>query len=453
MRQAPAGCTNLRRGDFQRPAGIFVLTNECPPARSAGTSEKLSAERDVQLARAVGDVNELIAIVAIVTTLERNTGLRRDLRRCANCPDGQPLHLQLPVGSGGLRLRPDGNLDATRDVAGDPTANFDDLVSRHPMLLQAIEHARLTAASDARSAILPVFAIGHLPSRDEYVRLEKWAPLLERVAYRFCAGATEMLDSWRTSALNEAGLDAVPSETVIQRYYALAHTFGHLTLLSSGSGAMPWLSEMARSFAWTHWTPTFPLVRERTVWLAAAAARSAAAFGPDVVDPYFGALSRARHVTLVFDALFALAAIALSHRDTRDLIVQRISAQSEARVDRPIRGADFVGIAYRSALSCLTRGEETKASDGLLLKQLSWRPASLRGLGTREAFRLDPTDVDHEGHMIGFRALRYILQTRSSFHYPLRPAAFAPILPTADEMPELLTRAWDPRQQPSATIH
>ena len=46
-------------------------------------------------------------------------------------------------------------------------------------------------------------------------------------------------------------------------------------------------------------------------------------------------------------------------------------------------------------------------------------------------------DVDHDGEMLGFRALRYILQPRSSFHYPLRPAAFAPILPTAEEMPEL----------------
>ena len=322
------------------------------------------------------------------------------------------------------------------------------------MLLRRRSTRATEAASDATSAILPVSAIGQRPSRrDEYVRLEKWAPLIERVAYRFCAHAKEELNSWRARAFEEAALDTLPSETVIQRYYALAHTSAHLTLLCAGSGARPWLSEMARSFSWTNWTPTFPLVRERTLWLAAAAARSAAAFGPDVVDPYFDALSRARHVTLVFDALFGLAAIALTHKDTREFIVQRISAQSEARVDRPIVGADFVTIAYLSALSCLTRGEETTASDRLLLEQLSWRPASLRGLGTREAFRLDPTNVDHDGEMIGFRALRYILQPRSSFHYPLRPAAFAPILPTAEEMPELLTRAWGPRQHPSATIH
>jgi ferredoxin-NADP reductase len=81
-------------------------------------------------------------------------------------------------------------------------------------------------------------------------------------------------------------------ETVLEKYYALIHTVAHLTLLCSGSGATPWLSDMAKSFTWTNWTPTFPLVRERTVWLAAAAARSAIAFGAEVVDRYAGALVR-----------------------------------------------------------------------------------------------------------------------------------------------------------------
>jgi hypothetical protein len=80
-----------------------------------------------------------------------------------------------------------------------------------------------------------MFAIGHLPLRDEYVQFEKWVSLLERIAYRFCARATEKLNSWRTTALEEAALDALPSETVIEHYSALAHTFAHLTLFSSGS--------------------------------------------------------------------------------------------------------------------------------------------------------------------------------------------------------------------------
>jgi hypothetical protein len=36
---------------------------------------------------------------------------------------------------------------------------------------------------------------------------------------------------------------------------------------------------MADQFVWEQWTPTFALVRERTIWLAARAARLAAAFG------------------------------------------------------------------------------------------------------------------------------------------------------------------------------
>jgi hypothetical protein len=72
---------------------------------------------------------------------------------------------------------------------------------------------------------------------------------------------------------------------------------------------------MAKSFTWTNWTPTFPLVRERTVWLSAAAARSAIAFGAAVVDRYVDALVRATHITQLFDALFGLTAIALSDQD------------------------------------------------------------------------------------------------------------------------------------------
>ena len=120
------------------------------------------------------------------------------------------------------------------------------------------------------AVILPFIFPGVLPSRDEYLRLDRWAPLIERPAYRFCARALEVLDSWRASALAEAVEDMSGKETVLEKYYALIHTVAHLTLLCSGSGATPWLSDMAKSFTWTNWTPTFPLVRERTVWLAAA---------------------------------------------------------------------------------------------------------------------------------------------------------------------------------------
>ena len=48
----------------------------------------------------------------------------------------------------------------------------------------------------------------------------------------------------------------------------------------------------------------FPLMRERTVWLAACAGRSAVAFGEPAIGQYLATLSKAEHPMKAFDALF-----------------------------------------------------------------------------------------------------------------------------------------------------
>lgn len=403
--------------------------------------------------KAIGDINEVVAAIAIASTLDQDEALPRKLRQHANCPDGQPLNLELPVGSAGLQLRPDGSIHPLRAVEIRTAMNFDHLVAQSVELQSMIERARPRVAETVSAAILPFLLPGVLPSRDEYLRLDRWAPLIERPAYRFCARALDELDLWRASALAEAVEDVSGEETVLERYYALIHTVAHLTLLCTGSGATPWLSDMAKSFTWTNWTPTFPLVRERTVWLAAAAARSAIAFGAEVVDRYVDALDRATHVTQLFDALFGLTAIALSDGDVRDSIAGCIAAQAKVTTRRLTTGVEFAEAAYRSAANCLSRAETGAPVYQDLLERLSWRPGSLRGLGTREAFRVDPTDIDESGEMIGFRALPHILRTKVPFHYPLRPRAYAPLLPALDEMPELLRRAWGPGDRTPRTIH
>ena len=210
---------------------------------------------------------------------------------------------------------------------------------------------------------------------------------------------------------------------------------------------------MANSFTWTYWTPTFPLIRERTIWLAAAAARSAIAFGTAVVDRYIDALSRASHVMKLFDALFGLAAIALSDNAAHESIANRILVESTNAAHRHIVGAEFAGAAFRSAINCLIRTQNADAREAVFLDRLSWRPGSLRGLATRDAFRLDPTDLDENGEMIGFSALPHVVRATSPLHYPLRPGALPPLLPALEEMPELLTRAWGPRNRTPSTIH
>jgi hypothetical protein len=66
------------------------------------------------LSKVMGDVKEVVAAIAIVSTLDQDEALHR----YADCPDDQPLNLELnlelPVGSAGLQLRPDGSIHPER---------------------------------------------------------------------------------------------------------------------------------------------------------------------------------------------------------------------------------------------------------------------------------------------------------------------------------------------------
>lgn len=404
-------------------------------------------------AEAAADLNQMVVAVVIASTLGQDNALRRKFRRYASCPDDQSLILELPVSSAGLELRPDGSIHPVRAARAQPMTNFERLIAQNPELRQMVELARPRITKAVQATILPFLLPGALPSRDEFIRLERWAPLVEVPAYRFCARALGELDAWRDSALAEATEGISSRETVLARYYALIHTVGHFTLICSGPGTTPWLSDMAKSSTWKEWTPSFPLVRERTLWLAAAGARAAIAFGAGVVDRYADVLTRATHVTPLVDALYGLTAIGLSDGNVRESIVGLIAAEGKVATRRLITGTAFAEAAFRSATNCLAQSEIDPTAHHDLLDRLSWQPASLHGLGTREAFRLDPMQIDETGQVIGFRALPHILRAKVPFHYPLRPRGRGPFLPTLDEMPLLLTRAWEPRSQVRRTIH
>src|SRR5260370_1682022 len=92
-------------------------------------------------------------------------------------------------------------------------------------------------------------------------------------------------------------------------YWSGMHVMAHLVFLASEPDASSWLCEMARQFQWKSWTPSFPFLRERTMWLATCAARSALAFGTSVIDRYVGVLAAAAPRTKKFDALLGPTAL------------------------------------------------------------------------------------------------------------------------------------------------
>ncbi len=398
------------------------------------------------------DVAQLIGIVSIALAVEGDAPLREALRQSGGCPPDQALTVKLPKVPAALDIDPWG-VRPRRTSKVTEALHLETLLSAHPELHRRVTDARAKTEPAAQAMLEAFFLPGSLPSRSAFEAVFRWGSLIEAPAYRFVARASATLDAWRGSALSEASNDVPLPETVISFYYPLNHTMAHLTMLSSELGAGRWLADMAQCFEWTTWTPSFPLVRERTVWLAAAAAKSAAAFGPDVVDRYLRALADSRHAYKVFDALFGLASIALAHDHVLAPITKAIIAAQDGSISRTTIGSEQAPLMFRSAIALLRRWADVRKADPVALRQLGWDAGAREGLATRQAFRLDPSGIDARGEVLGFGALPAIMQASAGGHYPRRFPLGSPLLPQPYELAGILMRAWGPRQKAGQTIH
>jgi hypothetical protein len=179
----------------------------------------------------------------------------------------------------------------------------------------------------------------------------------------------------------------------------------NLTLLAADTEARPWLADMADQFAWTRWTPTFPLLRERSVWLAACAARSAAAFGERVAGKYLAALEGARTPLKILDALFGLAAIGMSQTGAAPSILAELRVQRRAIGGRGLPHEDLAAMAYEDAISVLSGEAAAERRAVLEFAGLKWRRQSPRGLATKQALRQDPARFIAGGRFVAFAIL------------------------------------------------
>lgn len=159
--------------------------------------------------------------------------------------------------------------------------------------------SRVRARDAAQTLLSPLFS-NALPTQALFAALLRWAPLIERNAYLVALRLTAYLAALRT---------AIPSLTNAEarvmriRCWTMATKIGRLMLLASGREAGSWLLPMAKRQVWEQWTPSLPLTRERSLWLALIGARLAAATGEMVIDNYLAALARSRHPRIAYDAL------------------------------------------------------------------------------------------------------------------------------------------------------
>jgi hypothetical protein len=418
------------------------FTDQGAEEKKRRLADASAAKLSTDLGEASVDVGKMILAISMALTLERNVAIQVRIRELASCADDQSLLLQLPIGAAGIALFPDGRVHPLRAANVEDAANLGTLVLRDEALSNQFVTTGKRISAEATAIVLPFFQGGYMPSREEYQKLNRWAPLVEQIAYGFCTKCFTDLDFSRSYILQEMRSTGRNGRKALQRYYSVSHMIGCLTVLASSPEARIWLADMAKSFNWISWTPSFPLMRERTVWLAAAAARSASAFGADIMDQYMHVVSRTTHILKLIDALFGLAAIGLSDSNALPSIVSGITTQLERVPNRVMVGHEFAPVAFRSALNALRRGKDETAPHAGDLAQLSWNQESTQGLCTRAAFRLNPTDIGPSGEMIGFSVLPMILASPRLLHFPLQVKESQRLLPSLKEMPELIHRAW-----------
>jgi hypothetical protein len=168
---------------------------------------------------------------------------------------------------------------------------------------------------------------------------------------------------------------------------------------------------MARQVDWVNWTPTFTLLRERTTWLAACAARSAAAFGQSVIHGYLSKLEEASHPFKAFDALFGLAAIALGQPGLSTSIAAEVRLLQRLADAGGRSSSPYIRHAYADAIAVIEGTADWAGSDAEEIEALGWTPETPTGLATELALRTDPAIITQSGHLLAFLILPVVFAT------------------------------------------
>ena len=349
----------------------------------------------------------------------------------------QPLIIKLPNGTAGIEIQPSGRLRPVRLCDAANGKEMDHLLSAD--LIRQVQLLTVKSRDHAAELLAPMITPGAYPSRSEFQSVFRWSALIEGFSYALGAGLLARLDDLREPARVEA-CDDLYSSKAVQRYYELSHIMAHLTLMSSDATVTP---EMAAPGACQEkWTPSLGFTRERTVWLAAAGAKSAAAFGPAMIEFYVHALGASRDAIRIFDALFGLAAIALRHEDVRERVLKAVMSQAEISARQPVDDVAAVALAYRSAidiLKCHPRDRQVTAA----LARVGWKADNEGdGLASPEAFRLDPMEVGQDGKMLGFSVLPSMLSASPGQHYPRSKSRVFRLKLSEKELSRIMRRAW-----------
>ena len=374
-------------------------------------------ERTVELLGAARTdmVTQLAAAMAII----RDARLRERLGKIAGVDPGQDFLIGQLKNQSWLKVGGHGYTIDRKRQTGWSVVDLDDVLRTLPEFEQSLQDSmqRTNAMRDAYGILEALFEPSPIQSRSNFHEIFKWAPLLEQMAYNAAMRILPVLDTLRSVVRLELSGQPGIGAPSLRAYWQLLHALGQLTLVASSNEARPWLADMANSFVWENWTPSFVLLRERTFWLAAIAARLAAAFGESVVNGYLRRLSQARHPMMIFDALFGLTAIGLANPISKARILAELDSMRDANLALT-RDHSVYLLSYESAVRVLS-GPSTGQRE---FRELHWRAGSAAGMATRPALIGDPTALSAFGEYLGFSMLPFVVGSSHDEHFPKFPA-------------------------------
>ena len=399
------------------------------------------------------DRYEMVTTLAIALAIESDRSLQVQLQKLAQASDGQSFMVSQPRSRAWLNLGNDRGITVHRErVDGLKTVDLDLALRSNPGLTDALKRALSgTALATARDLLDPLWEMDGMPSREQCAVLRRWVPLLEQLAYKSSARILNLLDAIRPEIIEHLTAGAEGTELRLSTYWAALHDAAHLILLASEPEARPWLSDMASQFRWTTWTPTFSLLRERTVWLAACAARSAVAFGEPVMGQYLTTLSKAEHPMKAFDALFGLAAIALGRKIAAASILVEVRSLKEALGGRHVAHADYFRMAYDDAIRVISEAASGEQADDDEMRNLDWRAQPRMGLATRAALCTDPASFSASGRFVGFSLLPILISAAPEEHYCATATLWRDLYVSEEDIASIIRRAWVPNSREAAS--
>jgi len=211
--------------------------------------------------------------------------------------------------------------------------------------------AQIEALSDARRVVRGLL----FAEKCDFDVVTRWLPMIEPLVYAVGTRIVVALDHARKRVIDACVTRQPEADSLVLEYGRSVEALRRSMLVATDAGA-DWLKGMAESFAWSRWTPSFSLSRERDLRSVEIAVRAASRFGPSVVDRYFDALRRATHPLYALDAIAGLTAIGFRYAEERKALVRSLESELAGLPEKRIATPEMVAAGFGEALRLLTVG-------------------------------------------------------------------------------------------------